>query len=256
MGQIEIGVQLYTLRNEMSIDVEKTLREVAKLGFTGVEFAGYYGWSGHQLKQLLDELGLQAIGCHVSIQNLREDLQGEIDTLRTLGAHYLICPYIGVDDRSSADDWLRIITDLHQVGEEAFNQGLQFLYHNHDFEFHTRINNEFVFDVIYQSTSPSHVHVELDVCWVQYAGQDPIAYIHKYAGRLPIIHAKDFNKHADGRIQTLELGLGEVPLDAVIAASKQAGVKWFVIEQDVCQKETFVSIANSLKWLKSKDLSI
>ncbi|MFC5447915.1 sugar phosphate isomerase/epimerase family protein [Paenibacillus aestuarii] len=250
MARIGIGLQLYTLRDDMANDMEGTLRHVAKLGYEGVEFAGYYGMPAEQLKQLLDEIGLKAIGSHVSLANLRNNLQGEIDYLRTIGAKYIICPYVMPDERQTVEQWQQIIATCEEIAVEAKKQGLQFLYHNHDFEFHAKIGEEFVFDAMYAKTGEGAINVEMDVCWVQFAGQDPLAYIAKYAGRLPLVHFKDFSKDEEGKIITLELGLGNVDLEKVIVAAEQAGAEWLVVEQDHCQKPPLTSVENSLNWVK------
>ena len=89
----------------MERDMEGTLRHVAKLGYEGVEFAGYYGMPADKLKGLLDELGLKAFGSHISLQRFREDFQGELDYLKTIGAKYAICPYVGAEERESVEQW-------------------------------------------------------------------------------------------------------------------------------------------------------
>ncbi|UJF31294.1 sugar phosphate isomerase/epimerase family protein [Paenibacillus hexagrammi] len=250
MARLGIGLQLYTLRDDMEKDMEGTLRYVAELGYEGVEFAGYYGMPAEKLKQLLDELGLKAIGSHVSLASLTDNLQGEIDYLKTLGAQYIICPYVMPEQRETSEQWEEIISRCEGFAAEAKKQGLQFLYHNHDFEFHLKIKDEFVFDAMYANTGDKAINVEMDVCWVQFAGQDPLAYIAKYAGRLPLVHFKDFSKDEEGKIITLELGLGQVDLKMVIEAAEKAGAEWLVVEQDHCQKPPLTSVANSLNWVK------
>jgi sugar phosphate isomerase/epimerase len=254
LTRLGIGVQLYTLRNEMEADVEATLRKVAELGYEGVEFAGYFGWDADKLKQLLDDLDLKAIGSHVSLNNLRSNLLGEIAYLQTLGGNYLICPYVAEENRKSTQDWIGLFGELGKFGAEVNKHGLQLLYHNHDFEFHSQVDGAFVFDAMYASVKPELLKVEMDVCWVQFAGHDPLAYISKYAGRLPLLHLKDFTKDAEHKLVTLELGLGDVPLNEVITAAEKAGVEWLIVEQDHCQKPPLVSIENSLQWVKENYL--
>lgn len=254
MTKLGIGIQLYTLRDDMAADLEGTLRKVAELGYEGVEFAGYYGYEAAKLRSLLDELDLKAIGSHVGTKNIQEDLQKEIDYIKTLGGQYLICPYVAEEDRDSEDKWKLLFDLFEKAGSEAKRQGLQFLYHNHAFEFEAEVDGQFVFDALYAATSPENVQVELDVCWVQFAGQDPLSYISRYAGRLPLIHFKDFSRDEQGMIKTLELGQGEVPLNDVIAAATKAGAQWLVVEQDSCQKPPLTSIAGSMNWLKENYL--
>ena len=268
-----IGLQLYTLREETKADFPGTLRKVAALGYEGVEFAGYGGLSADSMKQLLEETGLKAIGSHVGLQRLREDLQGEIDYLKTIGGRYLICPSIPTEERQSPDDWKKLIAFFRETGEEVRKQGLVFAYHNHAFEFEMNIGDEYAFDALYSGTPPEAVQVEMDVCWVKYAGVDPLAYIAKYAGRLPLLHLKDFNRDEDAirafneaiekqigvnlniRMVTLELGQGEVPLQDVVAAASDAGVEWLIVEQDFCQNNPpLQSVENSLNWVKQNYL--
>ncbi|SDE36696.1 Sugar phosphate isomerase/epimerase [Paenibacillus sp. UNCCL117] len=244
MRKMGIGVQLYTLRNETAADFEGTLRKVAELGYEGVEFAGYGGLSAEDMKALLQELNLKVPGSHVSLERLRSDLQGEIDYMKTIGGETIIVPWAKAEDE---EGWKAIIAELQSFGEEVRKQGLGFGYHNHAFEFEGKVGEAFIFDAIFESQP--ELLVEMDACWVHRGGQDPVAYIRKYAGRLPLVHAKDY-KVEDNNTVTLELGQGIVALDEVIAAASEAGVQWLIVEQDNCQNPPLESIANSLNWLK------
>lgn len=255
MRRLGIGLQLYTLRDETAEDFRGTLRKVAELGYEGVEFAGYGDIPADEMKALLDELGLKAISSHVPLQAMRTDLQKEIDYLKTIGAEYIICPYLAPEDRPQGDGWKELFSFLQEAGAEARKQGLIFGYHNHDFEFQDQVGDLTAFDAMFAETTPEAVQVELDVCWVQFAGQDPIAYINKYAGRLPLLHLKDFSKDEQGQMVTLELSKGSVDLLAVIDTATDAGVKWLIVEQDFCQIPPLESVANSLNWLKHNYLN-
>ncbi|KKC47417.1 MULTISPECIES: sugar phosphate isomerase/epimerase [unclassified Paenibacillus] len=257
MEKLNIGLQLFTLRDETARDFEGTLRKVAELGYKGVEFAGYGDLSADKMKALLDELGLQGFSSHVSLQALREDLQKEIDYLKAIGAKYMICPYLMPEDRpQSGEEWSRLFAELQQFGLEAGKQGLIFGYHNHDFEFHGQVGGDNAFDAMFKETTPEAVQVEMDVCWVQFAGRNPVEYIGNYAGRLPLLHLKDFSADEQGQMKTLELGQGTVDLPAVIEAAAEAGVQWLIVEQDVCQNPPLESISNSYEWLKSHYLNV
>ncbi|MCV4233936.1 sugar phosphate isomerase/epimerase [Virgibacillus sp. LDC1] len=255
MRRMNIGLQMYTLRDETAQDFRGTLRKVAELGYEGVEFAGYGDIPAEEMKTLLQELGLKAIGSHVGLHLLRADLQKEIDYLKTIGAKYMMCPYVAEEDRKDAEDWKNLFSFLEEVGAEARKQGLIFGYHNHAFEFEAEVDGQFVFDAMYSATTPEAVQVEMDVCWVQFAGQDPLAYIPKYAGRLPLLHLKDFSKDAEGNMKTLELSQGSVNLPGVIQAASDAGTEWLIVEQDVCQNPPLVSVENSMNWLKQNYLN-
>lgn len=256
MRKINIGLQLYTLREETAADFKGTLKKVADLGYEGVEFAGYGDIPAEEMKALLDDLGLKGFSSHVSLHAMRADLQKEIDYLKTIGAEYMICPFLMPEDRpETAEGWTALFTELEQIGKEVRKQGLIFGYHNHDFEFHGTVGDSNAFDAMFAETSPEAVQVEMDVCWVQFAGQDPIEYIGKYTDRLPLLHLKDFSKDEQGQMKTLELGQGSVNLPAVIEAADQAGVEWLIVEQDVCQNPPLQSIENSYNWVKENYLS-
>ncbi|MWV42187.1 TIM barrel protein [Paenibacillus sp. HJL G12] len=256
MKKINIGLQLFTLRDETSSDFEGTLRKVAELGYEGVEFAGYGNIPADEMKTLLNELGLKGFSSHVSLQAMRDNLQKEIDYLKTIGAKYMICPYLMPEDRpQTSEGWNRLFSELEEIGNEVRKQGLIFGYHNHDFEFHGQAGDQNAFDGMFAETTPEAVQVEMDVCWVQFAGKNPIEYIHRYAGRLPLLHLKDFSKDEQGQMKTLELGQGSVDIPAVIEASAEAGVEWLIVEQDVCQNPPLESISNSYNWLKENYLN-
>src|SRR5690554_5554018 len=164
MRQMGIGLQLYTLREQMAEDMEATLTKVAELGYEGVEFAGYFGIEASKLRSLLDQLNLKTIGAHISLDRLTNHLQDEIDYLKTIGGKYLVCPHIGEDMRKNAEDWVKLSAAFQEIGEEANRQGLIFAYHNHAFEFEIKVGDQFAFDAIYSTTEPSAVQVEMDVC--------------------------------------------------------------------------------------------
>ncbi|WP_159885059.1 sugar phosphate isomerase/epimerase family protein [Paenibacillus puerhi] len=244
MRKMGIGVQLYTLRNETAADFPGTLRKVAELGYEGVEFAGYGGLSAEEMKALLQELNLKVPGSHVSLERLRNDLQGEIDYLKAIGGQAIIVPWAPDEGE---EGWKSLISELQTLGAEVRKQGLGFGYHNHAFEFESKVGDAFVFDAIFESQP--ELLVEMDACWVHRGGQDPVAYIRKYAGRLPFVHAKDYKVEGDSTV-TLELGQGIVALDEVIGAASDAGVEWLIVEQDNCQNPPLESISNSMNWLK------
>ncbi|MFH5182883.1 sugar phosphate isomerase/epimerase family protein [Paenibacillus sp. TAB 01] len=255
MRRMGIGLQLYTVRDDLANDFRGTLRRVAEMGYEGVEFAGYGGLSAEELKELLQELNLKAIGAHVSLANMKADLNKEIEYLRTIGAHYLICPFIAADDRKDVEAWKGLFSYFAQAGQQVKEQGLQFAYHNHAFEFELKVDDQYVFDALYASASPEALQVELDAGWVQFAGLDTLQYIANYAGRLPLLHLKDFKGIVNGQINTVELGHGEIDLPSVIQAGSDAGVEWIIVEQDRCANPPLESVATSYNWLKDNYLS-
>jgi sugar phosphate isomerase/epimerase len=253
LRRMGIGLQLYTVREDTAKDFRGTLRQISKMGYEGVEFAGYGDIPADEMKTLLDELNLKAIGSHISLDNLENNLQAEINYLKTIGGRYAICPFLLEPARENEAAWKQTIEKLNSIGDEVTKQGLQFAYHNHAFEFEDRIDGEFVFDVIYNVISTAKV--EMDIGWVQYAGQDPLAYIHKYEGRLPLLHLKDYRQGQGDKIDTVELGKGDLKLNDIIQAASDANVEWIIVEQDTCANPPLESVETSMKWLESHYLN-
>ncbi len=245
-----IGLQMYTLRDESAKDFIGTLKAVAEMGYNGVEFAGYGGLEAFQLKELLQGFNLKAIGSHVGYRRLLDALEEEIEYNLTIGSQYIICPYLTEEDRADLTTWQEVFNNLEEIGLRCKEKGLVFCYHNHEFELTQQLEGVPALDKLFQAVSEKAIQVELDCCWVFDAGYDPIAYIQKYAGRIPLIHFKDLRKQDNQRGLTVELGQGEVDLLGIAAAAKQAGSEWIIVEQDHCQNPPLVSVQNSLNWIK------
>ncbi|WP_127585042.1 sugar phosphate isomerase/epimerase family protein [Paenibacillus koleovorans] len=251
MKQDKIGLQLYTVREETARDFQGALRRIAEIGYQGVEFAGYGGMTAQELKSLLDELGMVSIGSHVSLARLTENLAEEIEFNATLGSQYIICPWLPEEMRDS-EAFANVIPVFEQIGQEVRNNGMTFAYHNHAFEFESKIGEEFLFDALFSKTAPEAVQVELDLGWVQYAGLSTLEYVAKYKGRLPLLHLKDFRQSAaGGQIDTVEIGKGDLDIPTVIEASRAADVDWLIVEQDRCQQNPLDSVAESFRWLQA-----
>jgi sugar phosphate isomerase/epimerase len=249
MAKMNIGLQLYTLREETAKDFIGTLHKVAEIGYEGVEFAGYGGLTAAQLKELLDQLKLKAIASHVSLAQLTTHLEEEIEYNLTIGSRYIVCPYVAEEDRQTEAQWLAIFAQLQGIGRRCAERGIGFAYHNHQFELVQKVNGAFVLDAMMNEVPQAALLMELDSCWAHHAGQSPQEYIAQYAGRIPLLHLKDMQKLPNGEALTVELGQGEVDLAAIIEASAQTGVEWLIVEQDKCTNPPFESIEESWNWV-------
>ncbi|MBW4083332.1 sugar phosphate isomerase/epimerase [Paenibacillus sp. S150] len=244
---LKIGLQLYTLREELEQDFEGTLRKVAELGYSGVEFYHFFGRTAEEVSALLQETGLVPLGAHRPYDAMLNDTEQEISFNLAIGNRNLIVPYLTEEQRN----WEEAVKGLRIIGEKCNAQGAVLSYHNHDFEFTEQFGGRTVFDGIFEEVPAELLQVEMDTCWVYYGGYDPVEYIRKYAGRLPIIHLKDMRKREDGSAETVVLGEGEVNLAAILEAADAAGAEWAVVEQDYCSRSPLESVADSLKWIKA-----
>lgn len=222
-----IGVQLYTVRAAMQESVERTLERVAAIGYSEVEFAGYFDRSPQQIRSALDENGLSTPAAHVSLELLENEWESMVKFAATVGHHYLVVPWIEPANRTSLDDYRAYAARFNHVAERANEAGLAFAYHNHDFEFEP-LGGRIPFDVLVEDTDPALVAFEMDLFWITKAGGDPFVYFRKHPGRFPLVHVKDMN--ADGTM--VDVGAGAIDFASLFARSDEAGIRHYFVEHD------------------------
>lgn len=228
MATIPVCLQAYTVRDDSAQDFYGTIKKVAAIGYAGIELAGLYGKDPKELKTVLDDNGLIVPGAHVGLGDL-QNVEAAIETYKILGAKYMIVPYLPAEQRTSMDDYKKLITALSEVGGKITQAGMGFAYHNHDFEFEKFGGDVSAFDTIFDTTDPNVVKVEMDAYWVKKAGLDPVHYLNKYAGRVPLIHVKDMTP--DGKFAQVGEGITDfAPIFA--AAESVAGTEYYIVEQD------------------------
>ena len=223
-------MQLYTLRGLMEKDVEGTLRQVAGVGYKEVEFAGYFGRDPKALRATLDGLGLAAPSAHVPLATLRSSLGSALDAAAVLGHRYVVCPYLETADRT-ADSYPRLAADFNRYGEACRARGMRFAYHNHDFEFAPLPNGGRGYDLLLAGTDQALGAFEMDLYWVTFAGQDPLALIAAHPGRFELCHVKDLSRAGGGR-RMADVGSGDIDFRRIYAQGAQAGVRHLFVERD------------------------
>ncbi len=249
MTKIPIALQLYTLRDDLAKDFTGTLKQVAAIGYAGVELAGHGGMTTRELKGLLDDLHLSVAGAHVGIDALETDIQKQVDDALTLGYRYVVVPYLNEDRRVGADGYKKTAEALNGIGETLRPFGLTLCYHNHAFEFERQDNGEYGEDILLQNSDPALVKAEIDTYWVLVGGEDPVAFVKKYSGRVPLMHIKDRDP-SDGTFA--EVGTGDLPLDALIEAAGEIGTEYLIVEQDVCKNPPLEAVTTSYNNLKAR----
>lgn len=223
-----LSLQLYSIRNELNKNFEFSLRAVAEMGYTGVEFAGVYGGlSAQELKKLLDELNLRVVGAHMGPDALENDFDANADYLAGIGCDHIIVPCSDIHDAESAAAYGR---RLEAIAEKCAMRGFKFSFHNHGAEFGTTEEGEYFFDIMMQNCSEL-VMAEIDIYWVAMAGADPIAAIRKYAGRQELLHLKQYTV-VDGRKVDSLFDKGAIDLREIEAAARLAGVTDFIVEEE------------------------
>ncbi|HEX3821222.1 MAG TPA: sugar phosphate isomerase/epimerase [Candidatus Sulfotelmatobacter sp.] len=252
-----IGVQLYTVRDLMKNDFEGTIAKVAQAGYKNVEFAGYFGRTGAQVRAVLDKNGLKAPSTHVQYDELDEKFPSVIETSKTIGLEYVVCPWIPEEMRKSPDIWKQAAEKFNKCGEQCKNAGLQFAYHNHWFEF-LPTNGMLPYDELLKMCDTNLVKMEMDLCWIIVAGGDPGKYFNEYPGRFPLVHVKDVKtlpKVSQGGSQNFgdtvdltEVGSGVIDWKKIFSHSEKAGIKYYIVEHDH-PKQPLESIKTSYEYL-------
>jgi len=243
-----IGIQLYTVREELKKNVEGTLARLAQIGFKEVEFAGYPEGTAQSLRKMLDRLGLTAPSSHLGFSALRGDWDRHLDQAATLGQRYVVVPSVPDSQRRTLDDWKRVAALFNKGGETSKARGLQFAYHNHEGEFDP-IGGKVPYDLLLAETDPQLVALELDLYWITKAGHDPLAYFAKWPGRFPMVHVKDMD--ATPRQVFTPLGRGTIDFARIFKQARQAGIKHYFYEQDEAEGSPLDAASVSYAYLKS-----
>lgn len=235
-----VGVQLYTVRDQISKSLERTLEQVAEIGFTHIESAGhgankYYGKSAKEFKELLKSLKLIPVSGHYStgianpddIGTLSKGWEQALDQMNEIGQEYAVLGYLRGEERRSMDDYKRVVDLLNLAGEKAKQKGIQLCYHNHDFEFQ-ELEGQLPMYYILDNTDAELVKMELDLFWITKANYQIKDFFDRYAGRIPLWHVKDMDEKGD----FTEVGSGNVDFDLAFSNKELAGMKYFFVEQD------------------------
>jgi sugar phosphate isomerase/epimerase len=228
MAKIPVGVQLYSVRDDCARDLPGTLAQISKMGYAGVEFAGYYGYSAAELRSMLDNLGLKTSGSHIGVEQLVGDaLPKTAEFHLSLGNKHLIVPGLPEHYRDSAKAWLGTAELFNSFAERLKPYGLLVGYHNHDEEFH-KIDGQIPFDLFFSNTNPE-VIMQMDIHHVIYGGGDPVACLKRYPGRAVTLHMSDYLAGD----QTVMLGEGEAPWKEIFdLIDAQGHTAWYIVEQE------------------------
>ncbi len=259
-----IGLQLYTVRDAMQSDPSGTLAKVAQIGYNTLEGATYtgsqqfYGMDAKAFSALLKKNKLIMPSSHYRLGEEKtnaQDTKGTmlhewdkaIEDASTVGIKYMVCAYLSNDERGGLDHYKKLATDFNKAAEKCKKAGIQFCYHNHDFEFEKQ-DGKYPYDILLNETDKSLVKMEMDLYWVTKAGMDPVALINKNPGRFPLWHLKDMDNTAKHAFT--EVGNGTINFKNILTHANKAGMKYFFVEQDICPGSPFDSITQSINYIK------
>ncbi len=249
MKKEKIALQVYSVRDQLQEDFFGTLKKIKEYGYGGVEFAGLYGKDPLEVKKACEEIGLVPLSAHVPFAELMDKMEETIDCYKKLGVKYVVIPYLTPEYRPGTPGFQTVIDGAKKIGEALAKEDMVLQYHNHDFEF-TKINGEYALDILYKEVGPELLQTQLDTCWVNVGGENPVEYVKKYGGRVPTVHLKDFagsksenmyaligidedkKKETEGTFEFRPLGKGLQDFPAIVKAADEGGTEWFIVEQD------------------------
>jgi sugar phosphate isomerase/epimerase len=236
-----LGVQLYTVRDLMAKDFEGTLAKVAGTGYKEVEFAGYFNHSPGDVKAILARHGLSSPSTHIDYASLGDGFPKVVEASQTIGHRYIVNPWLDDEMRKQPDVWKRVAATFNHAGEVSKTAGIQFAYHNHHFEF-VPVNGTMPMEVLLKECDPDLVKIELDLCWITVAKQDPLTYFRRFPGRFPLVHVKGLKKLPEGTPPVpfdqaipniTDVGSSDIiDWKRIFARSEQAGIRHYFVEHD------------------------
>jgi sugar phosphate isomerase/epimerase len=242
----KVGVQLYSVRKEMTADAIGTLKKLGQIGYQEIESAqsekgNYYGLAPKEIKKILKDQGMTLRSGHTHID---KNWQKSIDEAAEAGQEYIICSVLPSPGQT-VGNYQKSADMFNQAGEQCKKSGIMFGYHNHSSEYDT-VEGKVLYDVLLDNTQPALVHMEMDLGWVIAAGKDPLAYFSKYPGRFPLWHLKDMSLTEK---KSVEFGKGTVDIIGLMKQAKQAGMKYYFIEQEEYAVTAFESLDYDYNWL-------
>lgn len=239
----KLAVQLYTVREEMSRDVVATLEQIAKLGYQGVEFAGFFDRPAEYLKEHLDRLSLVVVGSHTPLESIVNDLEEVIAYNKIIGNKYIVCPWAKVE---TIEELQELIAKLQEAASLLEANGMTLLYHNHDHEF-LKLEGICMLDRLWAAFPGGEVNGELDTYWAHHAGVNAREYIRENKERITLLHLKD---GIAGK--PCAIGEGDALVEEVLSVARELGFKWLIVENDNPMPNGLEDITRSIKNIQDR----
>ncbi len=270
MTKFPIALQLYSVRDAMEKDFEGTINAVAKMGYQGVEFAGTFGKSAEEVKNICKNAGVIPVSAHVPFGDMQNGSEGVVKYYAEIGVETIVVPWLGSEYLpTNAEGYKEFCRVIAKMAELAKEYNIKICYHNHDFEFEA-LDGEYLLDIIYRDNS--ELYSQIDTCWANVGTGKPAEYLAKFSGRAPTVHLKDFageksdnmyaligkddDTDASEKKQAFEfrpVGYGKQDFKEILKVSEEIGSKWVIVEQDQASmgKNSLECAQMSIDYLKN-----
>jgi sugar phosphate isomerase/epimerase len=250
MNASQVAAQLYTVRDfcQTAPDLAATLRKVRAIGYPAVQLSGVGPIPDDEIVRIAAGEGVTICATHEPGATILEAPEKVAERLRLLGCTLIAYPWPAGIDFSNAAHVENLARGLDHAGAVLRTAGITLSYHNHAIEF-MPFHGATVLDFIFEHSLPQNLAAELDTYWVQYGGGDPVAWCERLAGRLPVLHMKDYAFTAANQPAFAEVGRGNLDFKRIVAAAARSGCRWFVVEQDTCPGDPFDSLRISYEFI-------
>ena len=247
MKKHQIAAQLYTLREFLKTEplIFESLKKVKKMGYDAIQVSGMGPIDEKELVRICGDLGLDICATHENGQMIVEETERVIERLDRLNCRYTAYPWPHTIP-SNRTEAVELAHKLNTAAEKMAAAGKVLCYHNHDIEFMRMEDGSLILDLLYDN-APA-LQGEIDTFWVQAGGQNPACWVKKLAGRMPLLHLKDYGIH-DRRRAMFPIGSGNLDWQSIVPAGEAGGVEYFIVEQDECLKDPFDSLKESLDYI-------
>ncbi len=252
----QIAAQLYTVRQFTQTPAEYAiaLKRVREAGYEAVQLSGAGPIDPKELRRILDGEGLTVCATHTGFEQMRDNLEAVMEEHNILGCKNLAIGGLPGSYRTDgAAGYKRFALEASEVARRAAAHGFTWSYHNHSFELE-KFDGRTALSILYEESDPKYFLGEIDTYWIQHGGGDPAQWILDLKGRIKLLHLKDMGVLGGKQVMT-EVGEGNLNWKRILEAAREAGVEWYIVEQDVCQRDPFESLAISLRNLKAMGLN-
>lgn len=235
---LPVALQLWTVKQHASENFAETLKKVKEIGYDLVELADLYGLTPREIRTALRAAGVKAIAAHVSVEDLIREPEQTISVYKRIGVRYIVLPNVPENMRPGiAEDYDAVLKQIALIGQHCGEQGIELLYHNHDFEFNKMPDGTYGLDYMFGHLPWEYLRPELDLGFIKTVGEEPTEYLKKYYGQVPVVHLKDYVKvdssdvYPDG-LKNCPLGQGIQDMPAILDETVNCYVRYVVVEQD------------------------
>ncbi len=253
MSASVIGAQLYTLRDFLKTpdDIRTTFARVRDMGYEAVQCSGLGPIGAPELKQVADDAGLKIVATHIGFDRIRDDPQAVIDDHKLWECRHVAIGGMPQEYRDP-EGFARFAREASAAARPLIEAGLTFSYHNHSFELE-RVGQRTGLQILADESDPETFSFEIDTYWIQHGGANPVTWLHRLRHRMHVVHLKDLAMEGSQQLFA-EVGEGNLEWEPILAACRDAGIEWYLIEQDRCQRDPFDSLKLSLDNLRAMGL--